>query len=136
MSLLARCWLAAHAFCFVTFDSLQRYVSYAPAEADCTELRQYLEGIEGWDEDALPQSLESWRAEYQRLKAVAEGQGRSLRGLLSITWAEFEEYLGISETERKMMYRLANTPVPTQEALLATDLPQRHQIATTSRGNG
>ncbi len=98
---------------------------------DCLALRETLEDKQGWDEDEIPQSLEQWRTEYERLTAMAHASGHFLGTKTSVTWKQVEEYLGITEAQSRAMRQLANAPIATQGALLNTNLSRRRQLAIT-----
>jgi ParB-like nuclease domain len=98
---------------------------------DCMELRRKLEGVEGWQDDELPPSLEAWQTECDRLTELARGQGRSVASILSVQWQTLEEQLHLKERDRRRMQQLAATPAATQEALSESDLGARQQIAIT-----
>ncbi len=98
---------------------------------DCMEMRRKLVGVEGWPDEELPQSLEAWQGEYDRLARLGETQGRPAASLLTATWGDLEQQLRLKERDRRRMQQLAAAPITTQDALRNSDLGERQQIAVT-----
>lgn len=98
---------------------------------DCREMRGKLEGTIRWRDEELPQSLEAWQAEYERLAQLALTKGRTPESLLTATWADLEQQLHLKERDRRRMQQLATAPIATQDALRESDLGEHQQIAIT-----